>query len=148
LRWLNNGYRKEDVLFQLKIRGASEKFKNQPRPLLRPRSINFCQHFRNLSRKTVPLNQCGSTTQGYSKNEKINLLTFRRDGSCRLPRRDGSCRLPRRDGSCRLPRRDGGLKIWQDSAPWHEHRPAWTSRLFLRRRQLKLLQIVIKLIYR
>ncbi len=49
-------YRKEDVLFQLKIRGASEKFKNQPRPLLRPRSINFRQHFRNLSRKTVPLN--------------------------------------------------------------------------------------------
>jgi hypothetical protein len=48
-------YRKEDVLFQLKIRGASEKFKNQQRPLLRPRSINFRQHFRNLSRKTVPL---------------------------------------------------------------------------------------------
>jgi hypothetical protein len=49
-------YRKEDVLFQQKIRGASEKFKNQPRPLLRPRSVNFSQHFRNLSRKTVPLN--------------------------------------------------------------------------------------------
>ncbi len=47
-------YRKEDVLFQPKIRGASEKFKNQPRPLLRPRSVNFRQHFRNLSRKTVP----------------------------------------------------------------------------------------------
>jgi hypothetical protein len=47
----------EDVLFQLKIRGASEKFKNQPRPLLRPRSINFRQHFRNLSHKTVPLRQ-------------------------------------------------------------------------------------------
>jgi hypothetical protein len=25
--------RKKDVLFQLKIRGASKKFKNQPRPL-------------------------------------------------------------------------------------------------------------------
>ncbi len=25
----------------------------QPRPLLRPRSVNFRQHFRNLSRKTV-----------------------------------------------------------------------------------------------
>jgi hypothetical protein len=50
-------YRKEDVLFQQKIRGASEKFKNQPRPLLRPRSVNFRQHFRNLSRKRVPLNQ-------------------------------------------------------------------------------------------
>jgi hypothetical protein len=49
-------YRKEDVLFQLKIRGASKKFKNQPRPLLRPSSVSFCQHFRNLSRKTDPLN--------------------------------------------------------------------------------------------
>jgi hypothetical protein len=29
--------------------------KNQPRPLLRPRSVNFCQHFRYLSRKTVPV---------------------------------------------------------------------------------------------
>jgi hypothetical protein len=28
-------YRKEYVLFQLKIRGASKKFKNQPRPLLK-----------------------------------------------------------------------------------------------------------------
>ncbi len=37
------------------MRGASEKFKNQPRPLLRPRSVNFCQHFRNLSPKTVLL---------------------------------------------------------------------------------------------
>jgi hypothetical protein len=26
-----------------RIRGASEKFKNQPRPLLRPRSVNFSQ---------------------------------------------------------------------------------------------------------
>jgi hypothetical protein len=37
-------YRKEDVLFQPKIRGASEKFKNQLRPLLRSRSVNFRQH--------------------------------------------------------------------------------------------------------
>ncbi len=37
--------RKGDVLFQLKIRGAFEKFKNQPRPLLRPRSINYLKHF-------------------------------------------------------------------------------------------------------
>jgi hypothetical protein len=50
-----NIYRKEDVLCQLKIRGASEKFKNKPRHLLRQRSVNFRQHFRNLSRKTVPL---------------------------------------------------------------------------------------------
>jgi hypothetical protein len=48
-------YRKEEVLFQLKIRGAIEKFKNQPRPLLRPRYVNFSQHFWNPSRKTVPL---------------------------------------------------------------------------------------------
>ncbi len=48
-------YQKEDVLFQLQIRGASEKSKNQPRPLLGPRSVNFRQHFLNLSRKTVLL---------------------------------------------------------------------------------------------
>ncbi len=48
-------YWKEDVLFQLKIRGALEKFKNQPRPVLRPRSVNLRLHFQNLSRKTVPL---------------------------------------------------------------------------------------------
>jgi hypothetical protein len=48
-------YRREDVLFQLKIIGASEKFKNQPRPLLRPTSVNFWQYCRNLSHATVPL---------------------------------------------------------------------------------------------
>ncbi|MFN9940905.1 MAG: hypothetical protein ACK56I_15650, partial [bacterium] len=48
-------YRKVDVLFKLKIREAFKKFKNLPRPLLRPRSINFHQHFLNLSHKTVPL---------------------------------------------------------------------------------------------
>ncbi len=42
-------------LFQLKIRGASEKFKNQPRPLLRPTSVNFWQYCRNISHATVPL---------------------------------------------------------------------------------------------
>jgi hypothetical protein len=42
-------YRKEDVLFQLKIRDAIEKFKNQLGPFLMPKSINF------LSHKTVPL---------------------------------------------------------------------------------------------
>jgi hypothetical protein len=50
-----NIYRKEDVLFQLKIRGASEKFKDQPRHLLMPISVNFCQYCRNLSHETVPL---------------------------------------------------------------------------------------------
>ncbi len=34
-------YRKEDVLIQLKIRGPSEKIKNQSRHLLSPRSVNF-----------------------------------------------------------------------------------------------------------
>jgi hypothetical protein len=51
-------YRKKDVLFQLKITGTSEKFKNQTRPLFMPRSVNFRQHFRNLSSKTVPLTFC------------------------------------------------------------------------------------------
>ncbi len=46
-------YRKEDVLFQLKNRGASEKFKNQPRHYLRPTSVNYRQHCRNLSHETV-----------------------------------------------------------------------------------------------
>ena len=32
-----------------------KKFKNQPRPLVRPSSINFCQKFWNLSHETVPL---------------------------------------------------------------------------------------------
>jgi hypothetical protein len=36
--------RKEDVKWILKTRGASEKFKNQPHPLFRPSSVNFCQH--------------------------------------------------------------------------------------------------------
>ncbi len=47
--------RRGDVLCQLKIRGASEKFINQPRSVLRPTSVNFRQHFQNLSHKTVPL---------------------------------------------------------------------------------------------
>jgi hypothetical protein len=38
-----------------KIIGASKKFKNQPRPLVRPSSVNFCQKFWNLSHETVPL---------------------------------------------------------------------------------------------
>ncbi len=45
----------EDVKCQLKIRAASKNFKNQQRPLFRPSSVNFCQHFWNLSHKTVPL---------------------------------------------------------------------------------------------
>jgi hypothetical protein len=48
-------YQKKDVLFQLKIRRTSEKFKKPLRPLLRQRSVNLRQHFRNLSHETVPL---------------------------------------------------------------------------------------------
>ncbi len=45
------------VWYQVKKLGVgSEKFKNQPQPLLRPRSVNFRQHFRNLSHETVPVN--------------------------------------------------------------------------------------------
>jgi hypothetical protein len=62
-------YWKEDVLFQLKIRSASEKFKQQPRPLLRPRSVNFRPNFRNLSSNTVPLNDtCYDTFDAGMKN--------------------------------------------------------------------------------
>jgi hypothetical protein len=52
-------YQREDVLFQLKIRAASEKFKNQPQRLLRPTSVNLRQHCRNLSHETVPLKGLG-----------------------------------------------------------------------------------------
>jgi hypothetical protein len=48
-------YLKEYNLFQLKIRGAYEKLKNQPWHLLRPTFVNFCQHCRNLYHETVPL---------------------------------------------------------------------------------------------
>ncbi len=73
-------YRKEDVLLQPKIRGASEKFKNQPQPFLRPRSINFRQHFRNLSRKTVPLSQVQKhfTFSAISVLKKVNLNVWQK----------------------------------------------------------------------
>ncbi len=32
-----------------------KNYKNQPRPLVRPSSVNFCQNFWNLSHETVPL---------------------------------------------------------------------------------------------
>jgi hypothetical protein len=35
-----------------------KNYKNQPRPLVRPSSVNFCQNFWNLSHETVPLNTC------------------------------------------------------------------------------------------
>ncbi len=34
-----------NTLLHYKIIGAFKIFKNQPRPFLRPRSVNFCQHF-------------------------------------------------------------------------------------------------------
>ncbi len=43
-----------------KIIGASKKFKNQPRPLVRPSSVNCCQPFWNLSHETVPLKYISS----------------------------------------------------------------------------------------
>ncbi len=39
----------------LKSLEPPKKFKNQPRPLVRPSSVNFCQNFWNLSHETVPL---------------------------------------------------------------------------------------------
>jgi hypothetical protein len=38
-----------------KIIGAPKKIINQPRSLVRPSSVNFCQFFKNLSHGTVPL---------------------------------------------------------------------------------------------
>jgi hypothetical protein len=64
-------YRREDVLFQLKIRGASEKFKNQPRPFLRPTSVNFWQYCRNLSHATVPLSELVLALTGRLKDLMI-----------------------------------------------------------------------------
>jgi hypothetical protein len=40
---------------RFKIIGAPKKFKNQPRPLVRSSSVNFCRNFLNLSHETVPL---------------------------------------------------------------------------------------------
>ncbi len=45
------------IFLRFKITGAKKKFKNQPRPLVRPSSVNFCQNFLNLSHETVPLKQ-------------------------------------------------------------------------------------------
>ncbi len=45
LRWFSANIKK---FFKIKLRsiiGAPKKFKNQPRPLVRPRFVNFCQHF-------------------------------------------------------------------------------------------------------
>ncbi len=39
----------------IKIYSTPKKSKNQPRPLLRPSSVNFCQKFGNPSNETVPL---------------------------------------------------------------------------------------------
>jgi hypothetical protein len=56
-----------------KIRGATEKFINQPRSVLRPTSVNFCQHFQNLSHKTVPLK---SSFNMFHRGTLSNTFTF------------------------------------------------------------------------
>ncbi len=66
-------YWKEEVLCQLKIRGAIEKFKNQPRPLWRPKYVNFSQHFWNLSCKTVPLKK--DTFKSFFRYKKVCKVT-------------------------------------------------------------------------
>ncbi len=43
-------------MLRFKIIEAPKKFKNQPRPIVRSSSVNFCQNFRHLSHETVPLN--------------------------------------------------------------------------------------------
>ncbi len=59
-----------------KIIGAPKKFKNRPRPLVSPSSINFSQFFKNLSHVSVLL----STIKRQEKNQKF--WTWR---SSRLP---------------------------------------------------------------
>ncbi len=52
--WRDFGiYQKEDVLFQQKIRDASEKFKNQQLHLLRQHLSIFVNICRNLSHETL-----------------------------------------------------------------------------------------------
>ena len=46
----------ELCLFQYKIEGYSEKFKNQQRSLLRLRSVHTCQKRPEISRETLRLN--------------------------------------------------------------------------------------------
>ncbi len=49
-------YRKKLTFCIIKSSEPLKKFKNQPRPLVRPSSVkNCCQNFLNLSRETVPL---------------------------------------------------------------------------------------------
>jgi hypothetical protein len=69
LRWFHNAKRYARFLhlperrcfISTKSQRCLEKFKNQPQPLLRQRSVNFCQHFWNLSRKKVTLMPASST---------------------------------------------------------------------------------------
>ncbi len=56
----------------LKIIGAPKKFKNQPRPLVRPSSVNFCQNFWNLSYETVPLNWQFFNTKSISQSNDVD----------------------------------------------------------------------------
>ncbi len=61
---------------QYKIVGAPKKFKNQPRPLVSPNSVNFSQNFKNLSRETVPLKIKGEKALGGFKIEFTILNTY------------------------------------------------------------------------
>ena len=75
--------------FHYKIMGASKKFKNQPRPLLRPRSVFFCQNFLYLSLEAVPLKlaftpvRTGSGGQISTKHQNTSIKPF--FATCRLP---------------------------------------------------------------
>jgi hypothetical protein len=51
----NGIFLKKDVLFQLKIRCASEKFEKPAAAIIKPTSVIFPQQCRNLSHQTVPL---------------------------------------------------------------------------------------------
>jgi hypothetical protein len=47
--------RNKDTFCIIKSSETLKNKTNQPRPLVTPSSVNFCQHFLNLSRETVPL---------------------------------------------------------------------------------------------
>jgi hypothetical protein len=60
---------------QDKIIGAPKKFKNQPRPLVRPSSVNCCQIFENLSHETVNLKNYKFAGKDLDKRKRKTNLT-------------------------------------------------------------------------
>ena len=62
--------------FNQKSEVPLKKFKNQPQPLLRTRSVNFRQHFRNLSHKTVPLIGLFSSLAGGEWPDRCDLQSL------------------------------------------------------------------------